>query len=134
MKLISSLFISVFAQYEYFYDSSQDYLNEDIFNYDDYGNKKLKNKNKYFGQGKNVEGDPNPDMGHNGHQCWQCREQNYADCATNAILVNCIGEQFHCNIRENKQFGKVVKVVMGKFKNSGLKIYVVYEKIIANLI
>ena len=62
---------------------------------------------------KNEEGPVDPEKGHNGHQCWQCKDVNYADCQTNGKIVNCKSEQFHCNIRENRQFGLVTKVNMG---------------------
>ena len=64
--------------------------------------------------GKNEEGPVDPEKGHNGHQCWQCREDNYADCQTHGKIVNCKSEQFHCNIRENRKFGVVTKVNMGR--------------------
>ena len=66
----------------------------------------------YFSSsGRDEDGDPDPIKGHNGHQCFKCVGQTYAECQANGKIINCKNEQFLCNIRENRLFGEVVKVI-----------------------
>lgn len=130
MRYYQLLYCSIFAEYDYFYDTV-DYIenkkNKDKqhstyqdsyeLSYSSYDYvPSAQSMSAYISNqdGKNEEGAVDPEKGHNGHQCWRCRDVSYADCQTNGAIVNCKAEQFHCNIRENRQFGVVTKVNMGK--------------------
>ena len=100
------------------YDVSYQYDNSQYdYSYMDYGDiDKGKNKKKKEMFGSKQQLDPavvTESSAYNGHQCWTCNSDSYADCQSNGQLAYCESEEFNCFIREHKVYEDIIKVHMG---------------------
>ena len=120
MKTVKFLILSVGAlpaEYDP-YDVSYQYDNSQYdYSYLDYGDiDKGKNKKKKEIFVSKQQLDPEvmtEPSAYNGHQCWTCNSDSYADCQTNGQIAYCESEEFNCFIREHKLYEDVIKVHMG---------------------